>query len=105
MDFANKYIGGKVCRVSTLILGSHSEGGVLGHGCVQEEIMFSLNPEALVSLLLCEKMTNSEAIVIYGLRYEESLRLCRRLTPPELFRVGSLMDMISGTYEVCMSSF
>jgi poly(ADP-ribose) glycohydrolase len=37
VDFANKEIG----------------GGVLGNGAVQEEILFLLFPEAIVSKLLC----------------------------------------------------
>ena len=49
-DFANKYIG----------------GGVLRTGCVQEEIMFVVQPEYLVSLLFCERMDNTEAIAIIG---------------------------------------
>ncbi|KAF0687091.1 Aste57867_21172 [Aphanomyces stellatus] len=38
VDFANKFAG----------------GGVLGHGCVQEEIRFLINPECLVACLLTE---------------------------------------------------
>ncbi|RHZ27779.1 hypothetical protein DYB31_010035 [Aphanomyces astaci] len=38
VDFANKFAG----------------GGVLGHGCVQEEIRFLMNPECLVACLLTE---------------------------------------------------
>ena len=49
-DFANKYIG----------------GGVLGHGCVQEEIRFMISPECLVSLLFCEVMKPYESILIRG---------------------------------------
>jgi len=49
-DFANEFIG----------------GGVLCMGCVQEEIRFTINPECLVSLLLCERMEDNEAIVIVG---------------------------------------
>lgn len=49
-DFANEYIG----------------GGVLGHGNVQEEIAFTIYPECLVALLFCERMENSEAILIRG---------------------------------------
>jgi poly(ADP-ribose) glycohydrolase len=49
-DFANQYIG----------------GGVLGRGCVQEEIRFVISPECLVSLLFCERMTDNEAILIRG---------------------------------------
>jgi len=50
VDFANKYIG----------------GGVLGSGCVQEEIRFLINPECLVALLLCEEMQPNEAIAVVG---------------------------------------
>jgi poly(ADP-ribose) glycohydrolase len=49
-DFANEYIG----------------GGVLGGGCVQEEIRFTISPECLVSILLCERMDDNEAILIRG---------------------------------------
>ncbi|CAF1215209.1 unnamed protein product, partial [Adineta ricciae] len=50
VDFANEYIG----------------GGVLGGGCVQEEIRFVICPEMLVSLLLCEKMEKNECIYLIG---------------------------------------
>lgn len=49
-DFANEYIG----------------GGALNWGCVQEEILFLIYPELMVSCLFCEKMTPSEAIIIKG---------------------------------------
>eukprot|EP01090_Pellita_catalonica_P006967 TRINITY_DN1739_c0_g1_i1.p1 TRINITY_DN1739_c0_g1~~TRINITY_DN1739_c0_g1_i1.p1 ORF type:complete len:403 (+),score=60.27 TRINITY_DN1739_c0_g1_i1:341-1549(+) len=49
-DFANMYIG----------------GGVLGGGCVQEEILFVIKPECLVSLLFCAKMDANETILITG---------------------------------------
>jgi hypothetical protein len=49
-DFANKYIG----------------GGVLRGGCVQEEIRFMINPECLITILLCEKMNANESILIRG---------------------------------------
>jgi poly(ADP-ribose) glycohydrolase len=49
-DFANKYIG----------------GGVLSGGCVQEEIRFTISPECLVSMLLCERMEAREAICLRG---------------------------------------
>lgn len=41
-------------------------GGVLHGGCVQEEIRFVLSPECLVSLLLCDRMSCDEAILIRG---------------------------------------
>ncbi|VDM14728.1 unnamed protein product [Wuchereria bancrofti] len=50
VDFANEYIG----------------GGVLGSGCVQEEIRFLICPEMIVSMILCERMHHNEAIVICG---------------------------------------
>lgn len=50
VDFANKYLG----------------GGVLGHGCVQEEIRFVINPELLLSKLFCESLRPNEAILITG---------------------------------------
>lgn len=49
-DFANMVIG----------------GGVIGAGCVQEEIRFVINTECLVSRLLCERMTSNESILILG---------------------------------------
>lgn len=50
LDFANEFIG----------------GGVLGHGCVQEEIRFVLSPELIVSRALCERMADNEALVFRG---------------------------------------
>jgi poly(ADP-ribose) glycohydrolase len=50
VDFANMIIG----------------GGVIGAGCVQEEIRFVINPECLVSRLLCEKLSPNEAVLIIG---------------------------------------
>ena len=41
-------------------------GGVLGSGCVQEEIRFVICPEMLVSLLVCEKMEANECIFLIG---------------------------------------
>ena len=50
IDFANKYIG----------------GGVLTGGNVQEEILFAVEPEAIVSLFFMEKMGDCDAIGIYS---------------------------------------
>lgn len=52
VDFANRMLG----------------GGVLRNGCVQEEILFAIFPEAIVAKLLCEPMEDEEAIILYGLR-------------------------------------
>ena len=49
-DFANMYIG----------------GGVLSHGCVQEEIRFLICPELIVSRLLAERMQDDEAMLMVG---------------------------------------
>ncbi|KAI6180275.1 Poly(ADP-ribose) glycohydrolase [Aphelenchoides besseyi] len=50
VDFANRKIG----------------GGVLWHGTIQEEIRFSIAPEALIGCLLCSAMRENEAILIVG---------------------------------------
>jgi poly(ADP-ribose) glycohydrolase len=49
-DFANQLIG----------------GGAIAYGCVQEEIMFCVFPELIVSRLFCPVMKPDEAIVIHG---------------------------------------
>ena len=69
IDFANQYIG----------------GGALSGGCVQEEILFAVEPEAIVSLFLMEVMSDNDAIRIdnliqysnysgyaFSFKYEES---------------------------------
>jgi hypothetical protein len=48
IDFSNKYIG----------------GGVLSGGNAQEEILFCLYTECIVSLLLFERMSDNESIII-----------------------------------------
>ncbi|XP_056161280.1 poly(ADP-ribose) glycohydrolase 1-like isoform X1 [Syzygium oleosum] len=50
VDFANKYIG----------------GGALNRGCVQEEILFMINPELIVGMLFLPALADNEAIVIVG---------------------------------------
>uniref|UniRef100_A0A1I8P7Y8 poly(ADP-ribose) glycohydrolase n=1 Tax=Stomoxys calcitrans TaxID=35570 RepID=A0A1I8P7Y8_STOCA len=50
VDFANKFLG----------------GGVLGSGCVQEEIRFVICPELIVSKLFTECLRPSEALVMVG---------------------------------------
>jgi poly(ADP-ribose) glycohydrolase len=52
VDFANRNLG----------------GGVLGHGSVQEEILFSIHPECCVGILLHSAMNDKEAIAIIGAR-------------------------------------
>ena len=51
VDFANMFIG----------------GGALSGGCVQEEILFAVEPEAIVSMFLMERMDANDAIRIDNL--------------------------------------
>lgn len=51
VDFANKFLG----------------GGVLEHGAVQEEILFLLLPELLVTRFLCDRLGDNEALLVEGL--------------------------------------
>ncbi|XP_076686654.1 poly(ADP-ribose) glycohydrolase isoform X1 [Andrena cerasifolii] len=51
VDFANKYIG----------------GGVLGLGCVQEEIRFVICPELMVTMLVTEELDDTEALIVSGI--------------------------------------
>ncbi|XP_071051033.1 poly(ADP-ribose) glycohydrolase-like [Onthophagus taurus] len=56
VDFANKFVG----------------GGVLGYGCVQEEIRYIICPELIVSRLFTEELGMTEALVITGVeRYSK----------------------------------
>ena len=50
LDFANRELG----------------GGVLRHGCVQEEIRFLICPELVVSRLLAEPLRDNEALLMSG---------------------------------------
>ena len=50
VDFGNKYIG----------------GSILMGGCVQEEILFAINPEAIVAMLFMEEMDENDAIGIFN---------------------------------------
>uniref|UniRef100_A0A182P7X7 poly(ADP-ribose) glycohydrolase n=1 Tax=Anopheles epiroticus TaxID=199890 RepID=A0A182P7X7_9DIPT len=50
MVFANRFLG----------------GGVIGHGCVQEEIRCVINPELLVGRLLFESLRETEAYLVLG---------------------------------------
>ncbi len=49
-DFANKYPG----------------GGALEGGCVQEEILFVIKPECLLSMLCVRMLDDHEAFVVEG---------------------------------------
>ncbi|CAF1629844.1 unnamed protein product [Rotaria magnacalcarata] len=50
VDFANEYIG----------------GGVMREGITQEEIRFTVCPEMLISILVCEVMLSHECILLIG---------------------------------------
>ncbi|KAK2566418.1 Poly(ADP-ribose) glycohydrolase [Acropora cervicornis] len=52
VDFANKYIG----------------GGVIGEGCVQEEIRFLICPELILSRLFTERLDDNECVFVTGER-------------------------------------
>uniref|UniRef100_A0A7S4CEL3 poly(ADP-ribose) glycohydrolase n=1 Tax=Eutreptiella gymnastica TaxID=73025 RepID=A0A7S4CEL3_9EUGL len=52
VDFANKFIG----------------GGIVGRGCVQEEILFALCPELIASRLFTEHLGDQEAMIFVGAR-------------------------------------
>ena len=57
IDFANKYIG----------------GGALTGGSVQEEILFAVEPEAIISMLFMEVMDENDAIGIFNtIEYSKS---------------------------------
>ena len=58
VDFANKLVG----------------GGVLGRGCVQEEIRFVVFPEMIVSRLFTEELADHECLVVTGLSDYSVLR-------------------------------
>ena len=51
---------------SVVVLWQYIGGGVLGHGCVQEEILFSCCNECVASLLFCERMEENESLLIIG---------------------------------------
>lgn len=51
VDFANRNIG----------------GGVLNHGCCQEEIMFLNNPELIGIMCLVKSLDNNEAVLVSGI--------------------------------------
>ncbi|XP_078480054.1 LOW QUALITY PROTEIN: poly(ADP-ribose) glycohydrolase-like [Lampetra planeri] len=50
VDFANRFVG----------------GGVTGHGLVQEEIRFIINPELIISRLFTEALEHNECLIITG---------------------------------------
>uniref|UniRef100_A0A6A7FZG1 poly(ADP-ribose) glycohydrolase n=2 Tax=Hirondellea gigas TaxID=1518452 RepID=A0A6A7FZG1_9CRUS len=57
VDFANRFLG----------------GGVLGLGCVQEEIRFVICPELLITRLFTESLDKTEAIIVIGVeQYNKS---------------------------------
>lgn len=47
-------------------------GGVLGLGCVQEEIRFVICPELMVTMLVTEELDDTEALIVSGIeRYSK----------------------------------
>ncbi len=58
VDFANKFLG----------------GGVLNKGCVQEELLFLIYPELIVSCIITEKLNDNEVLFMYNIqRYSNYL--------------------------------
>jgi hypothetical protein len=51
-------------------------GGVLGRGCVQEEIRFVICPELIAARLFTEALDSTEALLIVG---EEYSKICTDL--------------------------
>jgi poly(ADP-ribose) glycohydrolase len=93
IDFANKFIG----------------GGVLGRGCVQEEIRFMINTECLVSLLVTTVMRDHESITIvgteqisnytgYGKSFAYSGRHIDRTPSDRYNRIGTVVCSINALY-------
>jgi poly(ADP-ribose) glycohydrolase len=90
VDFANRMLG----------------GGVIGRGCVQEEIRFVISPEMFVSRLVCEQLLPTEAVYINGVRqfcdyegYAATFTFAGRrpypTVPPRRLPDGALMHDIS----------
>ena len=72
VDFANKFIG----------------GGTLRNGTVQEEILFSINPETLPSMLMFESFNDNEVGVLKGCQrfanyqgYKDSFQFSGKVRP------------------------
>ena len=93
VDFANKYIG----------------GGTLSGGCVQEEILFAVEPEAIVSIFFMEKMENNDAIRIDNLiqyskysgyaasfKYEESEINDKELIKHNIIAIDAVCTYLGG---------
>ena len=59
VDFANRYLG----------------GGVLGEGCVQEEIRFLVCPELILSRLFTEELDDNESLIMTGAQQFSKYRL------------------------------
>eukprot|EP01105_Mastigella_eilhardi_P016650 TRINITY_DN3805_c0_g2_i2.p1 TRINITY_DN3805_c0_g2~~TRINITY_DN3805_c0_g2_i2.p1 ORF type:complete len:756 (+),score=180.98 TRINITY_DN3805_c0_g2_i2:3299-5566(+) len=87
VDFANKYVG----------------GGVLGKGCLQEEIMFTTHPELTVAMLFCARLSPDECLRVYGAR-----RFARYSGYGDSFRfaggVGIADPLEKGGRFVCMDA-
>ncbi|EEB20414.1 polyA glycohydrolase, putative [Pediculus humanus corporis] len=74
MDFANKYVG----------------GGVLGRGCVQEEIRFIICPELIAARLFTESLADNEALFIAGAE-----RYCNYSGYASTFKYGGNYDDVT----------
>ena len=63
VDFANRLVG----------------GGVLGRGCVQEEIRFLGFTEMIVSRLFTEELADHECLIVTGLSVTSCVKLVEYL--------------------------
>eukprot|EP01107_Rhizomastix_libera_P000378 TRINITY_DN1066_c0_g1_i1.p1 TRINITY_DN1066_c0_g1~~TRINITY_DN1066_c0_g1_i1.p1 ORF type:complete len:790 (+),score=239.65 TRINITY_DN1066_c0_g1_i1:29-2398(+) len=84
VDFANKSIG----------------GGVLGRGAIQEEVLFSIYPECVASLLFSAVLGKHEVIIIKGVK-----RFSSHTGYADSFRFsGEYNDTSSGSEILCMDA-
>ena len=80
VDFANKFIGGQVLK----------------GGAVQEEILFALDPEAIVALLFMEEMDDNDGIGIFNtIQYSKNTGYAKTFEFS-----GSNIDVSSNMYNV-----
>lgn len=81
VDFASSWVG----------------GGVLSSGLVQEEILFLMSPELIVSRLFTERLANNECLIITGNNEAVSESKPLLLTYILLFFFKGL-DVVSGSW-------
>jgi hypothetical protein len=81
-NFANPYVG----------------GGALRKGCAQEEILFSIFPQLYVSILICERLSDNEAIFMSNFRRYasyEGYQMTTKIKDPASLDGVSRMDFVA----------